>query len=139
MLPLQRQLAIGPPLSARRSNLAISGPCRARGPVRLALNSLVQPMKWEHLSTDTSIPGPEAAQSIIDCRNPFNQKDTSVTYMYELYPTNLRIPVVAISEEYAIPFPDYMDKKSCQRVVEDGMYIRNHDFNEMAKLVRLGF
>ena len=54
-------------------------------------------------------------------------------------PTNLRIPVVALSEEYFIPFPDYMDKKSYQRVAEYGMYIRNYDFNETAELVWLDF
>ena len=54
-------------------------------------------------------------------------------------PTNLQIPVVALFEEYSIPFPGFMDKKSCQCVVEDGMYIRNHDFNETVELVRLYF
>ena len=133
------ETTIGPPLSARRSNLAIVGHRRLRGLDRLVLNSPVQPMKWDHLSTDTSILSPDVAQSIIDRRNPFNQRDTSITNMYELYPTNLRISVVALSEEYSIPFPGYMDKKSYQHVAEDGMYIRNHDFNETAKLVWLGF
>ena len=131
--------AIGPLLLAKSSNLAITGPRRPRGYDRLVLNSPVQPMKWDHFSTNTFVPGPDATKSIIDRRNPFNQRDTFVTNMYELYPTNLRIPVVALSEEYSIPFPDYMDKKSYQCVAEDGMYIHNHDFNETAKLVWLDF
>ena len=32
-----------------------------------------------------------------------------------------------------------VDKKSYQRVAEDGMYIHNHDFNETVELVRLDF
>ena len=103
------------------------------------LNSPVKLMKWDHLLANTYVPGPDAAQSIIDYWNPFNQRDTYVTNMHELYTTNLRIPVVALFEEYYIPFPDYMDKKSYQRVAEDRMYIRNHDFNETAELVRLDF
>ena len=90
-------------------------------------------MKWDHLLANTSIPGPDSAQSIIDRWNPFNKRDTSVTDIHELYPTNLQIPVVALSKEYFIPFPDYMDKKFYQRVAEDGMYIRNQDFNETAR------
>ena len=39
------------------------------------------------------------------------------------------------SEEYSIPFPSYMDKKSYQCVVEDEMSIRNHNFDETTKLV----
>ena len=130
---------VGPPLSARWSDLVITGLYRPRGPDKLVLNSCVKPMKWDHLSVDTYVPGPDVAQSIIDRWNPFNQRDTSATDMHELYPTNLRILVVAVSEEYSITFPDYMDGKSYQRVAEDGMYIRNHDFNEMAELVWLDF
>ena len=32
-----------------------------------------------------------------------------------------------------------MDKKSYKLVAEDGMHIRNHDFNEMAELVCFNF
>ena len=70
---------------------------------------------------------------------PFNQRDTSVINMHELYLTNLRIQVRAVSEEYSIPFPSYMDGKSYEHVAKDGMYIRNHDFNETVELVWLDF
>ena len=123
------ETTVGSSLLDRRSSLIITGPCRPRG-----LDKLV-----DHLSSDTSVPSPYAAQPIIDCWNPFNQRDAFVTNMHELYPTNLRIPVVALCEEYFIPFPVYMDKKSHQRVTENGMYIRNHDFNETTELVRLDF
>ena len=92
-------------------------------------------MRWDHPSTDTFVPSLDAAQSIIDRWNPFNKRDTSVTDMHELYPTNLQIPVVAVSEEYYIPFPSYIDLKSYQRVAKDGMHIHSHDFNETTKLV----
>ena len=133
------ETAVGPLLPTRRSNLVIFDLRRLRGPNKLVLNSCVKLMKWNHPSADTSIPSPDAAQSIIDRWNPFNQRDTFVTNMHELYPINLQIPVVAISEEYSIPFPDYMDGKSYPRVAKDGMYIRNHDFNETTELVWLDF
>ena len=63
--------------------------------------------------------------------------DYSITHKHELYPNHLRILVVARAEEFSIPFPNYMDKKSYQHVAEDGMFIRNHDFDETVELVWL--
>ena len=59
--------------------------------------------------------------------------------MRDLYPTLLRVLVVARAEEYSVPFPDYLDKKSFHHAVEDKMSICNHDFNESAKLVCFDF
>ena len=92
-------------------------------------------MKWDQPSADTFVPSPDVAESIIDHWNPLNQRDTYVTNMRDLYPTNLCISVVALSEEYSISFPDYLDKKPYQLVVEDRMYLHNHDFNEMFEMV----
>ena len=57
----------------------------------------------------------------------------------DLYPTLLRVPMVSRTEEYFVPFPNNLDRKSFQRVAKDGMLIRNHDFNESAELVSFGF
>ena len=61
--------------------------------------------------------------------------ETFVAQMRDLYPTSHRISVVALSKEYFVPFPCYLDKKFYQRVAKDGMHMRNHDFNEMVGLV----
>ena len=84
-------------------------------------------------------PGPEVAREIIDCWSPFNKRESSVAYMHDLYPTLFRVPMVSRTEEYFVPFPNYLDRKSFQRVAKDGMLIRNHDFNESAELVSFGF
>ena len=63
---------------------------------------------------DTSAPSLEEAQSIIDRRNPFDKRDFLASHMCEL-PNLFRILVVARAEEYSIPFPIYMDKRSYQR------------------------
>ena len=96
-------------------------------------------MKWDHPLTDASVPCLDFTHSIINYWNPFNKRDASVPDMRELYPTNLRISMVALTKEYSIPFPGYLDKKSYQRVGEDGMYICNHDFNETTEIVCLDF
>ena len=92
-------------------------------------------MEWGHAPMDTPAPGPNEAQSIIDRWNPLNKRDSSTAYMRELYPNLLRMPVAARAEEYSIPFPSYMNKKSYQRVAENGMFIRNHEFDETVELV----
>ena len=56
-------------------------------------------------------------------------------HMLNFYPNLLRIPVAARAEEYSIPFPNYMDKKSYQCVAKDGMFNPNHDFDETVELV----
>ena len=101
----------------------------------LMLGLYVRPMEWGHPSMDTLALSPDEAWSIIDRWNPFNKRDSSTAHMCELYPNLLRIPVAAHAEEYSIPFPSYMDKKSYQRVVEEGMFIRNHDFDETVELI----
>ena len=58
-----------------------------------------------------------------------------MAHMRDLYPIIHCIPVVALLEKYSIPFPNYLDKKSNLLVAEDGMHMRNHDFNEMVELV----
>ena len=69
-------------------------------------------MKWDHPPVDAFVPGPDSTQLTIDCWNPFNHREAFVIDMLEFYPTNLRTPVVALSKEYSLPFPDYLDKKS---------------------------
>ena len=78
--------------------------------------------------------GPEAIQEIIDRWSPFHKGDSLITNICDIYPT-LRIPMVARTKEYYIPFLGYLDRKSYQRMDEDWIYIRNHDFNETAELV----
>ena len=92
-------------------------------------------MKWGRAPVDTPAPGPNEPRSIIDRWNPLNKKDFSTAYMRELYSNLLRMPVAARAEEYSVPFPSYMDNKSYQRVVENGMFIRNHELDETVELV----
>ena len=133
------ETANSPPLQARWSRLIIPGASRARLPDLLMLGSYVNPVEWGHPSMDTPALSPDEAQSIIDRWNPFNKKDYFISHMSDLYPNLLRISVVARAEEYSIPFPVYMDKKSYQRVAEDGMFIHNHDFEKTVELVWLDF
>ena len=84
---------------------------------------------------DLLSPSLDKAWSIINWWNPFNKRDSSAAHMCELYSTLLRILVAAHVEEYSIPFPIHMDKKSYQLVAEDETFIRNYDFDKTVELV----
>ena len=58
-----------------------------------------------------------------------------MTCMHDLYPNYFRMLVTACSEQYSIPLPVYVDKEDIQPMTEDGMFIRNHNFQRSAELV----
>ena len=60
-------------------------------------------------------------------------------HMRYLYPTFLQALVATRVKQYSISFPGYMDRETCQLVVEDGMLIRNHEFHKSAELVSFDF
>ena len=126
------EAVVGPSFPAR---LAMADPHRPRGLDRLVMDASIKPTMWDQPSANASVLDSDEARSIIDHWNPFNKRDLSIANMRNLYPVNLLILVVALSEEYSALFPSYMDKKSYQRVAEDRMHIRNHDFDETTELV----
>ena len=117
------------------ARLANAGPRRLKYPSRCVLNSPIISMTWEPHSTGSSVLGLYTAQSIIDHWSPFNQRDTSVANMHDLYPISHCIPVAALSEKYFISFLIYLNNKLYKRVAKDRMHMRNHDFNEVVELV----
>ena len=78
-------------------------------------------------------------KKLLTVGTPFKKRDSSAAHMRDLYPNNLRMPMVARVEKYSTPFPSYIDKKSYQHVAKDGMYIHNHDFDETVELVCINF
>ena len=133
-VPVEASLAesIGaPPPRARRASLEVLG--AQRPPDRLVPNSYVEPMDWARPTEDAPAPDQEIARAFINYWKPFNQRDPPIVHMSDLYPHSFRLPVVAHGEEYSIPGIN-LDKRSNQRVAEDGMYICNHDFDETTEL-----
>ena len=123
------------PPRAKRASLVVHDAWRPSN--RLVLGSYIEPMEWARPTEDASAPDQETSQALINCWRPFNQRDPSITHMRDLYPHSFHLPAVAHGEGYSIPLPVSLDKRSYQRVAEDGMYMRNHDFDETAKLVWL--
>ena len=88
---------------------------------------------------DAAALGPEATRDIMDHWSHFNKRVSLVAHMRDLFLTLLQLPVIARAEEYFVPFPGHLDKKSFLHIAEDGMLIYNHDFNESAELVCFNF
>ena len=80
-------------------------------------------MEWARPTKDAPAPDQETARVLINYWRPFNQRDPSIAHMRDLNHHSFRLSVVARGEEYSIPFLISLDKRSYQRVVEDGMYM----------------
>ena len=106
---------------------------------QLFLSTYIPPQKMIHLQIGMVALNPEGALEIIHCWNPFNQAESPIEHMRDLYPNYFRVPMVAHVEQYTISFLVYMDKEAFQLVAEDGMLIRNHDFHRSAELVCADF
>ena len=59
--------------------------------------------------------------------------------MRDLYPTLLRVSMVARAEQYSISFLDYLDRETFQHMAKNGMLIRNHNFHQSAEMVSFDF
>ena len=125
----------GPSPRATPPSLVLFEARRTRPLDKLILSSYVKPLECSHPVAGASAPYQEAARLLVRKCNPCDMRDSSVAHIRNLYPHIFRFPVVARSKEYFIPFPNYLDKGSYQRVAKEVMYIRNHNFNETAKLV----
>ena len=78
------ETTVGPSLQARWFSLVIPNARRARLPDMLVMSSYVKSMEWSRPLADTSTPGLNATQEIVDRWNPFNKRDSSSSYMREL-------------------------------------------------------
>ena len=120
------------PSWARQDSFVVDSALRP--PDRLVLSLYVKPMEWARPTEDALTPDQETNQALINYWRPFNQRNPSIAHMRDLYPHSFRLPMVARGEEYFIPFPANLDKRSYQHVVEDKMYMSNHDFDETVEL-----
>ena len=122
------------PLRARLARFTVDG--ARRPPNRLMLSSFIEPTEWAKLMEDALNLDQEISRALINYWRPFDQRDPSVAHMRNLDPHNFCV-LTAAHEEYSIPFPVNLGKRFYQRVAEDGMYMRNHDFDETVELVWL--
>ena len=117
---------------------------RHRGPLLpdcMLLNSYLPHRCPAPPMEEVSVPGPEGAQEIINRWRPFNWGESSADHLHDLYPVMLWM-LVAVraggqSEEYTISVPAGTIKEDLQQMIEDGMQVRNCNFDQSTELVSL--
>ena len=77
----------------------------------------------------------EDVLKVIHRWNPFNQEESAITHMHDLYQTYYQVPMVAHSKHYTILFHAHTDKDAFQSMANDRMFICNHNFYWLAELV----
>ena len=110
-------------------------PSKKRLPDRVLVSTYVLPMERVHPSMDMMASDLGDVLKIVHRWSPLNQEESPVTRMHDLYQNYFRMLVTSCSEQYSIPFLIYIDKEDFQPVADDGMFIRNHNFNRSAELV----
>ena len=88
---------------------------------------------------DTVAPDIEDMLKLTRLWSPFNQEDSPVVHMRDLYPNYFQIPMAARSEQYSVMLSVYMNKEDIHPVVDDGMLISNDNFHRLAELVCIDF
>ena len=77
----------------------------------------------------------EGAREIIHRWRSFNQAEPSVAHLQTSILITSWVLAAAHVEKYSISFPVYMNKEAFQSVVQDRMFIHNHDFHRSDQLV----
>ena len=84
--------------------------------------------------------GPEDIKHIIHRWKLFNEGESAVDRLDNLYPRTLRMPIAAraggLGEEYSVDFPVGIIKEDLQQIIEDGMQVHNRNFVQSTELVK---
>ena len=87
-------------------------PCRKRLPDRLLMSKYVPREERIHPLMGMVAPDPEGALEIIYRSSPFNQAESLVAHIRDLYPNYFRVLMADRAEQYTLSFPVYMDKEA---------------------------
>ena len=87
---------VAPP-QPRRVRLIVHGAWKP--PDRLVLSSYIEPMEWARPTKDALAPDQETAQAFINYWRPFNQRDSFIVHMRDLYTHNFCLSAVARGEK----------------------------------------
>ena len=134
----QSEQAVG---QSGRAKDILAGRKRSLLPDQMLLYSYLPPHGSAPPMEEVSAPGPKGVQEIIDHLRPFNRGESMVDRMHDLYPTMLWLPVVVQAggqgEEYRVTVLAGTIKEDLERMIEDGMKVRNCNYAQSTELVSL--
>ena len=86
------------------------------------------------------MPGLEDINHIIHCWKPFNQGESAVDRLDDLYPRTLWMPIATraggLGEVYSVVVPVSIIKEDLQHIIEDGMQVCNRNYVQSTELVK---
>ena len=126
--------------SPGNAKLALPGRKRPLPPYRILLDSYLPPRGPALAMEEATVPRPDDIKLILHHLRPFNQGESTVDRLDDLYSRMLQMPITAreagLGEEYSVAVPVGTIKEDIQQIVEDGMQIRNRNYIQSAKLVK---
>ena len=107
---------------------------------RILLNSYLPSRSSAPAMEEVIVPRPKDIKHIIHRWKPFNQGESVVDRLDDLYLRTLRMHVAALAgglgEEYSITVPVGIIKEDLQQIIEDGMQVRNRNYVQLTELVK---
>ena len=117
-----------------------SGLPRPTLPDRIITNCYAPPRGPELPRVEVSAPGVDEVKHIMRCWEPFHRGESAANRLNNLYHHMLRMPVVArgmgLGEDYTVSVPAGTRKEDIQRIIDDGIQVRNCNYVQSTELVR---
>ena len=107
---------------------------------RIITNSYAPPRGLEPPRVEVLAPGTDEVKFILHRWEPFHRGEAAANRMNNLYSPMYRIPVAArgmgLGEDYSVRVPAGTRKEDIERIIDDGIQVRNRNFVQSTELVR---
>ena len=123
-----------------RSKFIRSGLPRPPLPEWIITNSYAPPHEPEPPRVEVLAPGADEVKFIMRRWEPFHRGEAAAVRMNNLYPHMLRMPVAArgmgLGEYYSVSVLAGTRKEDIERIIDDGIQVRNRNYIQSTELVR---
>ena len=89
---------------------------------------------------EVSAPGGDEVKHIMHRWEPFHRGESTADRLNNLYPHMFQMPLVArgmgLGEDYMVSIPARTRKEDIQRIIDDGIQVRNRNYVQSTELVR---
>ena len=124
----------------RRSKFMRSGLPRPTLPKQIITNHYAPPRGPEPPRVEVSALGADVVKYIMRRWEPFHRGESAVDRLNNLYPHMLRMPVASrgmgLGKDYSVSVPTRTRKEDIERIIDDGIEVRNRNYVQSTELVR---
>ena len=109
-----------------------SGLPRPPLPERIITNSYAPPRRPKPPRVEVSVPGTDEVKFIMRRWEPFHRGEAAIDRMNNLYPPMYQMPVatrgMGLGEDYSVSVPAGTRKEDIERIIDNGIQVRNRNF-----------